>query len=131
MHYSIGMSGGGGEDGDAFGIDVQQQMAVAGQQSFVTVAHGSGGEGSDDDDRNRDVARQQQLHLQHNGGVVETNGAPGGVPEVTGRTEVAPFLELFLAVMTGLFMEVSSRCSLFVPSPQTPPLRCCPQSPVF
>ena len=41
----------------------------------------------------------------------------GGVPEVTGRTEVAPFLELFLAVMTGLFTEVSSRCSLFAPSP--------------
>ena len=114
MHYSIGMSGGGGGDGDALGTVVP-----------------SGGENNDDDDWNRGVARQQQLHLQHNGGVVETSGAPGGVPEVTGRTEVAPFLELFLAVMTGLFTEVSSRCSLFVPSPPTPPLRCCPQSPLF
>ena len=78
MHYSIGMSGGGGGDGDAFGTGVQQQMAVAGQQSFVTVAHGSGGEGSDNDDWIRDVVRQQQLHLQHNDGVVETSGAPGG-----------------------------------------------------
>ena len=115
MHYSIGMSGGGGGDGDALGTGVP-----------------SGSEDNDDDDWNRGVARQQQLHLQHNGGVVETSGAPGGgVPEVTGRTEVAPFLELFLAVMTGLFTGVSSRCSLFVPSPLTPPLKCCPQSPLF
>ena len=78
MHYSIGMSGGGGGDGDAIGTGVQQQMAVAGQQSFVTVAHGSDVEDNEDGDRNRGVARQQQLHLQHNGGVVETSGAPGG-----------------------------------------------------
>ena len=63
---------------------------------------------------------------------MEASGAPGGGdPEVTGRTEVAPLLERFLAVMTGLFTEVSSRCSLFVSSPPTPPLRCCPQSPLF
>ena len=78
MHYSIGISGGVGGDRDAFGTGVQQQMVVAGQQFFVTVAHGSGGEGSDDYDWNRDVARQQQLHLQHNDGVAETSGAPGG-----------------------------------------------------
>ena len=106
-------------------------MAVAGQQSFVTVAHGSGGKGSDDDGWNSGVARQQQLDLRYNGGVVETSGAPGGVPEVTGGTEVAPFMELFSAVMAGLFTEVSSRCSLFVPPPLTPPLRCCSQSPPF
>ena len=47
----------------------------------------------------------------------------GGDPEMTGGTEVAPLLELFSAVMAGLFTEVSSRCSLFVPSPTTPPLR--------
>ena len=76
-------------------------------------------------------ARQQQLDLRYNGGVVETSGAPGGVPEVTGGTEVAPFMELFSALMAGLFTEVSSRCSLFVPPPLTPPLRCCPQSPPF
>ena len=46
MYYSNGVSGGGGGDGDAIGTGVQQQMAVAGQQSFVTVARGSGGEGS-------------------------------------------------------------------------------------
>ena len=69
MHYSIGMSGGGRGDGDALG----------------TGAPG-GGENNDDDDWNRGVARQQQLHVQHNGGVVETDDAPGGVPEVTGRT---------------------------------------------
>ena len=53
-------------------------MAVAGQQSLITVAHGSGGEGSYDDGWNSGVARQQQLDLRHNGGVVETSGAPGG-----------------------------------------------------
>ena len=78
MHYSIGMSGGGGGDGDAIGTGVQQKMAVTGQQYFVTVAHGSGGKDNDDDDWNRGVARQQQLHLQHDGGVVETIGAAGG-----------------------------------------------------
>ena len=61
MHYSIGMSGGGGGDGDALGTGVP-----------------SGGGDNDDDDWNRGVPRQQQLHMQHNGGVVETSGAPGG-----------------------------------------------------
>ena len=78
MYYSIGVSRGGGGDGDAIGTGVQQQMAVAGQQSFVTVYHGSGDEGSDDDGWNSGVARQQQLDLRHNGGVVETSGASGG-----------------------------------------------------
>ena len=62
---------------------------------------------------------------------METSGAPGGGPEVTGRIEVAPFLERFTVVMAGLFTEVSSRRRLFVPSPPTPPLRCYPQSPPF
>ena len=78
MYYSNGVSGGGGGDGDAIGTGVQQQMAVAGQQPFVTVAHGSGGEGSDDDGWSSDMARQQNLDLRHNGGVVETSAAPGG-----------------------------------------------------
>ena len=67
MYYSSGVSCGGGGDGDAISTGVQQQMAVAGQQYFVTVAHGSGGEGSDDDGWNNGVARQQQLDLRHNG----------------------------------------------------------------
>ena len=78
MCYSNGVSGWGGGGGDAIVTGEQQQMAVAGHQSFVTVAHGSGGEGSDDDGCNSGVARQQQLDLRHNGGVVETIGAPGG-----------------------------------------------------
>ena len=106
MHYSNGVSGGGGGDVDAIGTGVQQQMAVTGQQSFVTVAHGSGGEDSDDGGWNSGVAWQQQLDLRHNGGVVETSGAPEGGPEGTGGTEVAPFLELFSAVMAGRFTEV-------------------------
>ena len=95
MYYSNGVSGGGGGDGNAIGTGVQQEMAVAGQQSFVTVAHGSGGEGSDDNGWNSGVAQQHKLDLRHNGDVVETSGTPGGVPEVTGGTEVAPFLEFF------------------------------------
>ena len=58
MYYSNGVSGVGRGDGDAIGTGVKQQMAVAGQQSFVTVVHGSGGEGSDDDGWNSGVARQ-------------------------------------------------------------------------
>ena len=50
---------------------------------------------------------------------------------MVGRTEVVPFLELFLAVMAGVLTEVSSRCSIFAPSTPTPPLRCCPQSLLF
>ena len=61
MHCSIGMSGGGRGDGDALGTGLP-----------------SGGGDNDDDYWNRGVARQQQLHMQHNGGVVETSGAPGG-----------------------------------------------------
>ena len=76
MYYSNGVSGGGGGDGDAIGTGLQQQMAVAGQKYFVTVAHGSGGKGSDDDGWNSDVARQQKLDLRRNGGVVETSAAP-------------------------------------------------------
>ena len=59
MHYSIGMSGEGRGDGDALGTGVP-----------------SGGGDNDDDDWNRGAARQQQLHMQDNGGVVETSGAP-------------------------------------------------------
>ena len=51
MHYSIGMSGGGGGDGDALGTGVP-----------------SGGEDNDNNDWNRGVARQQQLHLRRRGG---------------------------------------------------------------
>ena len=61
MHYSIGMSGGGRGNGDALGTGVP-----------------SGGGDNDDDDWNRGVTRQQQFHMQYNGGVVETSGAPGG-----------------------------------------------------
>ena len=57
MYYSNGLSGGGRGGGDAIGTGVQQQIAVAGQQSFVTVAHGSGGEGSDHDGWKSGVAR--------------------------------------------------------------------------
>ena len=78
MYYSNGVSGGGGGDGDAIGTGVQQQMAVAGQQYFVTVAHDSSGEDSDEDGWNSDVVRQHQLDLRHNGGVMEISGAPGG-----------------------------------------------------
>ena len=56
MYYSNGVSGGGGGDGDAIGTRVQQPMAVAGQKCCVTVAHGSGGEGSDDDGWNSGAA---------------------------------------------------------------------------
>ena len=131
MLYSNGVSGGGGGDDDAVGTSVQKQMEVAGKQSFVTVAHGSGGKGSDDDGWNSGVARHQQLDLQHNGSVVETSGAPRGGSEGDGEDGSGPLSGTFSAVMTGLFTEVSSRCSLFVPSPPTPPLRCCPQSSLF
>ena len=77
MYYSNGVSGGGGGDVDAIGTGVQQQMAVAGQHFCFTVAHGSGGEGSDDDGWNSGVARQQQLDLRNHVGVVETSGALG------------------------------------------------------
>ena len=114
MHYTIGISGGGRGDGDALGTDVP-----------------SGGEDNDEDDWNRGVTRQQQLHMQHNGGVVETSGVLGRGSGGDREDGVAPFLERFLAVMTGLFTEVSSRCSIFAPSTPTPPLRCCPQSLLF
>ena len=96
MYYSNGVFGGGGGDGDAIGTGVQQQMAVAGQQSFVTVVHGSGGEGSYDDGWNSGVARQQQLDLRHNGGVVETRGAPeGGVRRRRRGRKWPPFWNFF------------------------------------
>ena len=60
MQYSIGMSGGGRGDGDALGTGVP-----------------SGGGDNDNDVWNKGVARQQQLYMQHNDGVVETSGAPG------------------------------------------------------
>ena len=125
MYYSNGVSGGGGGNGDAIGTGVQQQMAVAGQQSFVTVARGSGGEGSDDDGWNSGVARLQQLDLRHNGGVVETSGAPGRGSGGDGGDGSDPLSGPFSAMMAGLFTEVYSRCSLLVPSPPTPLLRCC------
>ena len=95
MHYSNGVYGGGEGDGDAIGTGVHQQMAVVGQQYFVTVALGSGGEGSDDDGWNSGVARQQQLDLQHNGGVVETSGAPGGGSGGDGEDGSGPLTGMF------------------------------------
>ena len=95
MYYRNCVSGGGLGDGDAIGTGVQQQIAVAGQKSSVTVAHGSGGEGSDDDDWKSGVARQQQLDPQHNGGVVETSGAPGGGSGGDGEEGSGPFSGTF------------------------------------
>ena len=134
MYYSNGVSGEGGGDRDAIGTGVQQHRAVAGLKSFVTGAHGSVGEGSDDDGWNSGVARQQQLDLRHNGSVVETSCAPGGggFRRCRGGRKWPPFWDVFRrSLMAGLFMEVSLRCSLFVPSPPIPPLRYCPQSPPF
>ena len=59
--------------------------------------------------------------MPHRGGGSGGDGGDGS----------GPLAGPFLAVMAGLFTEVSSRCSLFVPSPPTPPLRYCPQSPLF
>ena len=114
MHYSIGMSGGGGGDGNALGTGVP-----------------SGGGDNDNDDWNRGVARQQKFHTQQNGGVVETSGAPGRGSGGDGEDGGGPLSGTFLAVMTRLFTEVSSRCSSFAPSPPLPPPRCCPQSPLI
>ena len=114
MHYSIDMSGGGGGDGDAL---VPASLAAVGTTTMTT---GTGvWRGSNSFTCNITAAWWRLVAHR------------GGGPEVTGRTEVAPFLELFQAVMTGLFTEVSSSCSLLAPSPPTRSLRCCPQSPLF
>ena len=122
MHYSIGMSGGGEGDGDAMGTGVQQQMAVDVQQSFVTVAHGSGSEDNDDDDWNRGVARQQQLHLQHNGVVVETSGAPGGGSGGDGEDGSGPLSGTFFGgddgTVYGGFFALQLVCSI-TPNPSS------------
>ena len=122
MHYSNSASRGSGGDGDAIGTGLQQQMAVAGQQSFVTVAHGSGGEGSDDDVWNSGMARQQQLDLQHNGGVVETSGAPGGGAEGDGEDGSGPLSVFFFSgddgAVYGGFFALQLVCSI-TPNPSS------------
>ena len=62
MHYSISMSGGGRGDGDALGTGAP-----------------SGGGDNDNDDWNRGVARQQKLHMQHNG---EDHGITSPLPMI-------------------------------------------------
>ena len=122
MYYSKGVSGEGGGDGDTIGTGVQHQMAVAGQQFFVTVAHGSGGEGSDDDGWNSGVARQQQLDLRHNGGVVETSGAPGGGSAGDGEDGSGPLSGLFFGgdggAVYGGFFALQLVCSI-TPNPSS------------
>ena len=122
MYYSNGVYGGGGGDGDAIGTGVQQQMAVAGQQSFVTVAHGSGGEGRDDDGCNSGVARQQQLDLRHNGGVVETSGASGGRFGGDGEDGSGPLFGTFFGgdggAVYGGFFALQLVCSI-TPKPSS------------
>ena len=104
MHYSIGMSG--GAEGKAMRL-VPVSLAAVG---ITTMTTGTGvWRGSSSFTCNITAAWWRLVACR------------GGVPEVTGRAEVAPFLELFLAVMTGLLTGVSSRCTLFAPSPQTPP----------
>ena len=117
MYYKNGVSGGGGGDGDAIGTGVQQQMAVAGKQYFVTIAHGSGGEGSDDDGWNSGVAWQQQLDLRHNGGVVETSVAPrGGSGGDGGEDRSGPLFRTFFGgdggAVYGGFFALQLVCSI-------------------
>ena len=105
MHYSIGMFGGGGGDGDALGTGVP-----------------SGGEDNDDDDWNTGVARKQQLHLQHNGGVVETSGAPGGGSGGDGGDGSGPFSGTFFGgddgAVYGCFFALQLVC-LITPNPSS------------
>ena len=105
MHYSIGTSGGGRGDGVALGTDVP-----------------SGGGDNDNDDWNRGVARQQQLHMQHNGGVVETSGAPGrgsgGDGEDRGDLLSGTFSGGDDGVVYGGFFALQLVCS-FTPNPSS------------
>ena len=72
------MSGGGGGDGNTHGTGAP-----------------SGGGHNDNDNWNRGVARQQQLHMQHNGGVVETSGVPGRGSGGDGEDGGRPLSETF------------------------------------
>ena len=105
MHYSIGMSGGGRGDGDALGTGVP-----------------SGGGDNDDDDWNRGVARQQQLHMQHNGGVVETSGALGRGSGGDGEDGSSPLSGTFSGgddgAVYGGFFALQLVCS-FTPNPSS------------
>ena len=105
MHYSIGMSGGGRRDGDALGTGVP-----------------SGGVDNDNDDWNRGVARQQQLHMQHNGGVVETSGAPGGGSGGDGEDGSGPLSGTFSGgddgAAYGGFFALQLVCSI-TPNPSS------------
>ena len=105
MHYSIGMSGGGRGEGDALGTGVP-----------------SGGGDNDSDDWNRCVARQQQLHMQHNGPVVETSGAPGrgsgGDEEDGGSPLFGTFSSGDHGVVYGGFFALQLVCS-FTPNPSS------------
>ena len=105
MHYSIGMSGGGRGDGDTLGTGVP-----------------SGGGDNDDDDWNRGVARQQQLHMQHNGGVVETSGEPGRGSGGDGEDGSGPLSGNFSGgddgAIYGGFFALQLVCS-FTPNPSS------------
>ena len=105
MHYSIGMSGGGRGDGDALGTGVP-----------------SGGGDNDNDDWNRGVARQQQLHMQHNGGVVETSGAPRRGSGGDGEDGSGPLSGTFSGgddrAVYGGFFVLQLVCS-FTPNPSS------------
>ena len=99
VHYSIGMSGGGRGDGDALVTGVP-----------------SGGGDNDDEDWNRGVTRQQQLHMQHNGGVVETSGAPGGGSGGDGEDGSGPLSGTFSGgddgAVYGGFFALQLVCSI-------------------
>ena len=105
MQYSIGMSGGGRGDGDALGTGVPSR----------------GGD-NDDDDWKRGVARQQQLHMQHNGGVVATSGAPGRESEGDGEDGSGPLSGTFSGgddgAVYGGFFALQLVCS-FTPNPSS------------
>ena len=105
MHHSIGISDGGRGDGDALGTDVP-----------------SGGGDNDENDWNRGVTRQQQLHMQHNGGVVETSGAPGRGSGGDGEGGGGPLSGTFSGgddgVVYGGFFALQLVCS-FTPNPSS------------
>ena len=105
MHYSIGMSGGGRGDGDALGTGVP-----------------SGGGDNDDNDWNRGVTRQQQLHMQHKGGVVETSSAPGGRSGGDGEDGSGPLSGTFSGgddeAVYGGFFALQLVCSI-TPNPSS------------
>ena len=101
----VGISGGGRGDGDALGTNVP-----------------SGGGNNDEDDWNRGVTRQQQLHMQHNGGVVETSGAPGRGSGGDGEDGSGPLSGTFSGgddgAVYGGFFALQLVCS-FTPNPSS------------